>query len=57
MIDKEKREKGSYTNSFKEENITVTETFIIGRDYKILSYMKEYNPPKKFISIAQSVEA
>jgi len=52
MKDEKKREKGKYTEIFQKEKdgviYTMTEVFVIGKDYEILNYSREYNPGIKY---------
>lgn len=47
--DKETRPKGKYVKTFKKEVdkiiYTVTETTVVGRDFEIMNFQREYNPP------------
>ena len=49
MIDKEKRVPGTYTE-IKNKNINnviykITETVKVGKNFEILNFVREYNPP------------
>ena len=52
MMDEFKREKGKYVST--DEKIInsilykITETIVIGRDYEILNFSREYSPPLKY---------
>ena len=49
MKDEERREKGKYTIKYSKnidnKMYEITETTIIGRDFEILNFVREYNPP------------
>ena len=49
MKDTEKREKGKYTTTYEmvqdDVTYTVTETTVVGRDFEIMNFQREYNPP------------
>jgi len=52
MKDKEKRDKGKYTETFTKivDGVTYTkvETTVIGRNSEIMNFQREYNPGIKF---------
>ena len=52
MKDPEKRPKGKYQETFtkvKDSIIyTMVETVIIGRDFEIMNFQREYNPGMKY---------
>jgi len=52
MKDEQKRDKGKYTEIFTKEkdNVTYTmiETTVVGRNYEIMNYQREFNPGIKY---------
>jgi len=52
MKDDKKREKGKYTETYtKTRNgivYTMIETVIVGRDFEIMNYQREYKPGIKY---------
>ena len=48
MKDPEKRPKGKYTEVQTKGKYTKTEITAVGRDFKIMSFTREYNPGIKF---------
>ena len=49
MIDTEKRNPGKYKEEYSEifhgKKVHVTEETVVGRNFEIISFSKEYNPP------------
>ena len=52
MKDDKQREKGRYSETFTKvkDNVTYTmiETTIVGRDYEVMNYQREFNPGLKY---------
>ena len=59
MRDEKKRNKGKYTETFtKEKNgitYTMIETTVVGRDYEILNFSREYKPGLKYPIIWENI--
>jgi len=52
MKDEQKRDKGKYeevfTKSYNGVTFTMIETTVVGRDYEIMNYQREFKPGIKF---------
>ena len=62
MKDKEKRTPGKYKEEYSKiiqgKKVHITEETVVGRDFEILSFSREYDPPLPYevARVTQSVE-